>query len=247
MRQGGAPFTQLSSFLIHISSHWGSCCLPISHSHSHTTLQVLSFPSIVFPISSIHSSCWTIPHNLSVHASFSNPLYPCTTAWDSAYASASPPHCEFPTEQRIGKRMINLGNYISAYSPLLYPWNSDSKHIMYSFAQQIFHEQNVNSLPKWNLWQLQSSRSHLGSAHWLPVMFGIRISQRKCEGLWTFLGFFQIKKKWLIINTIKPRDLRKSKFRPFQQLQQWKRKSLPWTRSVSWYVSSETFFDISPT
>lgn len=225
MQQGGAHFTQPSGVLIHTSSHWGSLCLPISHSCSHATPHRGEhrgqWDDIVFPISSIPSSCWTTPHNLSVHASFSNPLYPCTT-WDSAYASASPPHCEFPIEQRIGKRMINFKNYIWAYSPLLYPWNSDSEHVMYSFAQQIFQKQNINSLQKRDLWWLQSSRSHLGSAHRFPVKFGIRLWQRKCEGLWTFLVFFQIKKKLLRINTIKTRDLKKSKFRPFQQLQQWK-------------------------
>lgn len=112
MQHGGARFTQRSGFLIRISSHWGSLCLlPIRRSCSHTTLQILGHmgqgDDAVFPISSIHSSHWTIPHNLSVHDFFSNPLYPCTTTWDSAYASASPLQCELPTEQRA-KRMINL-------------------------------------------------------------------------------------------------------------------------------------------
>lgn len=47
--------------------------------------------------------------------------------------------CLVPTEQRTRRRMMNCRSCIC---------NPDSEHTMYSFAEEIFHEQNINPLQK---------------------------------------------------------------------------------------------------
>lgn len=82
--------------------------------------------------------------------------------------------------------MINLENVIWAYSPLSYPWCSDSEHTVCSFAQISWAEDRFSASVK----PLMTSvlQSHLSSAHWFPVKFRIRLSQRKYKGLQMVLG-----------------------------------------------------------